>query len=467
MTRNFTFRKKIFWASFLIGLLFLISVIGLNFYQNSKNFDALRIQNIEKINVHIKESLQYFSFKQKDIVLLEKIQELSNLHNVKISLFDIDGRLFVSSHNAPQEISHKALEQLKNKTIFIEEIPADIPNAMKVTSYAFLEHPLDSSKMLLAVQMVESDNAMFPKIAVLLKQNVLLIIILAMLCIGIAWWLSAKLTERISALSGKLLSTDVNHLRAPLEYDGEDEIKPLVTAYNEMLIKLEEQKKQLQKAEREEAWKEMARQMVHEINNPLTPLRLTVQNFYRRYRPEDSDNIEKVKELTKTILHQIDTISAIVKSFSDFSQMPLNADKEKDVVDIIRNTIAVFPKDEVFFSSNVEQLFYKIDGLYLTRIITNIVKNALQAIPNDRQKHVDIILTSEQKEFVISIADNGIGLSDEQKEKAFLPNFTTKEEGMGIGLSMVKKIVEDYDGEIWFETQLNLGTTFFIKFYKN
>ncbi|WP_327984717.1 ATP-binding protein [Bergeyella porcorum] len=470
MIRRLTFRGKMFLAAFFTGLLFLILIISLNFYQNQKNFEALRNRNVEKISRNIAEGLQYATNKNNwkctDSLLVEKVYELANLHNAKVSIFGLDGALYSSSHNSLKSVSPKVLQQLKVQLLYTEEHNIDNLDATLVNSFTFLKDKQHKNTAILAVQLVESRYSMFPKIGVLLKQNFLLVLFLVCLCAAFSWWISKKLTEKIVAISQKVLSTDVNNLQSPLEYEENDEITPLVTAYNQMLVQLEEQKKMLQKTEREEAWKEMARQVAHEINNPLTPMRLTVQNFHRRYKADDPDNMEKVKTLTKTVVHQIDLISAITKSFSDFAKMPLNEETDIEIVEVIQNTLAIFPPNEVAFTKNVEQLHYKIDPLYLTRIITNIVKNGLQAIPNDREKRVEVELINQSEKFTISITDNGLGISDEQKDKVFLPNFTTKSEGMGLGLSMVKKIVEDYKGKIWFESQPNFGTTFFIEFYK-
>lgn len=299
----------------------------------------------------------------------------------------------------------------------------------------------------------------------LAKQYFLAIIILLILSGYAAWFISKNLTKKIEAISKKLTKTNVEYLDTPIDYPENDEIKPLVESYNSMLGKLQEQTNQLAKTEREEVWREMARQVAHEINNPLTPLKLSVQNFQRKYNPDDPENEEKIRNLTQVVVHQIDIIYSIAKSFSDFAKMPTSNDTLIDVVKTIKYSVDIFPDHIIEFYTNVDELYYKIDGIYLTRIITNIVKNGIQSITHNNKK-VRVEIKNKSDRFIISIEDNGSGISEENRDRVFEQKFTTKSTGMGLGLSMVKKIVEDYNGKIWFETEIDEGTTFYIEFLK-
>lgn len=299
----------------------------------------------------------------------------------------------------------------------------------------------------------------------LAKQYFLAIIILLILSGYAAWFISKNLTKKIEAISKKLTKNNVEYLDTPIDYSENDEIKPLVESYNSMLGKLQEQTNQLAKTERGEAWREMARQVAHEINNPLTPLKLSVQNFQRKYNPDDPENEEKIRNLTQVVVHQIDIIYSIAKSFSDFAKMPTSNDTLIDVVKTIKYSVDIFPDHIIEFYTNVDELYYKIDGIYLTRIITNIVKNGIQSITHNNKK-VRVEIKNKSDRFIISIEDNGSGISEENRDRVFEQKFTTKSTGMGLGLSMVKKIVEDYNGKIWFETEIDEGTTFYIEFLK-
>lgn len=471
MFKNTLFRHRIFLGLVFITLLFLSAMAAINYYQNSKNFEDRKILELQNVNLHIQENATYLveigKYTDTKSAVKDKIFEFASVYNLNMRLFDLDGH-FVAS-NLPENKSAKSsiFKRLQTENLIIKDSLLQDGIHKLHASYSYLTFK-NTPVAVLYIESIENTKASSSQAAVLLKQYALLIIFLLILSAFVAWLISQSLTKKINGISEKIKNTNIaNFEDVPLLYDINDEIKPLVDAYNQMQTKINDQTKELQKTERTEAWKEMARQVAHEINNPLTPLRLTIQNFHRKFNPNDVDNKEKVKNLTKTVVHQIDTISAITKSFSDFAKMPINSDSEIDIVETIRNTLNIFPPEVVNFTTNVEHYFYTIDNLYLTRIITNIVKNGIQAIPSDREKKIEVHLKIESQRILITIADNGDGISDENKERIFHPNFTTKSEGMGLGLSMVKKIVEDYNGKIWFESQQNYGTVFFIEFLKN
>lgn len=232
-----------------------------------------------------------------------------------------------------------------------------------------------------------------------------------------------------------------------------------------MIDQLEHQNYLLQKQQKEADWRMFARQVAHEINNPLTPLKLNIQNFQRKYRADDVNNEEKVRKLTETVVHYVDMISVIANSFSNYAKLPEKQGEEIDVVEVIKQTVEVFTHNVVNFYSDFECLTFKMDRTHLTRVIHNIVKNGLQS-NYSRYKKVDISLLDRGEKFIIEIKDNGIGISEEDKQKIFQENFTTKSSGNGLGLMMVKNIVEGYNGSIWFESEKDKGTTFFIEFNK-
>jgi signal transduction histidine kinase len=175
---------------------------------------------------------------------------------------------------------------------------------------------------------------------------------------------------------------------------------------------------------------------------------------------------EKMERLTKTIIEQIDTLSSIATEFSNFAKMP-KANLEKiNIKEIIVNTIALFHDSEnleIVFENSIEaDAFVNADKEQLLRVFNNLIKNAAQAIPEERKGKITVSLSCEKQQFLIAIADNGNGINDDVLDKIFVPNFTTKTGGMGLGLAMVKNIVETINGRIWFETKTGVGTTFYV-----
>jgi nitrogen fixation/metabolism regulation signal transduction histidine kinase len=248
--------------------------------------------------------------------------------------------------------------------------------------------------------------------------------------------------------------------------DPSQEIGKLVDSYNAMIDELEQSAAKLARSEREQAWREMAKQVAHEIKNPLTPMRLTVQSFERKFDPEDPNADKKMKEFSKTLVQQIDTMSSIASAFSNFADMPAQQKETLNVVKVSKLALDIFNEPYIHFIAEEESLIAKLDRTQLIRVITNLVKNAIQAIPDVENPRILVTVASEGNQIKIAVADNGIGIADEFKEKIFEPKFTTKSSGMGLGLGMVKNIVENYNGTIAFTSKEGKGTVFTVKFPK-
>jgi nitrogen fixation/metabolism regulation signal transduction histidine kinase len=231
-----------------------------------------------------------------------------------------------------------------------------------------------------------------------------------------------------------------------------------------MVDELEISAVKLAQSEREEAWREMAKQVAHEIKNPLTPMRLTVQSFQRKFDPKEQDIQQKMKDYSDTLIQQIDTMSAVASAFSNFASMPAQQNETLNVVEVVELALDIFNEDYLVFEKEEEEIIAKIDRTQLIRIITNLVKNAIQAIP-EQQKSKSIVVTVAKTfdTVLIAVKDNGIGIKEDDQHRIFEPKFTTKNSGMGLGLSIIKNIIENYKGSITFETQFGQGTTFTVR----
>jgi len=233
-----------------------------------------------------------------------------------------------------------------------------------------------------------------------------------------------------------------------------------------MIDELEESAAMLAKNEREAAWREMAKQVAHEIKNPLTPMRLTVQSFERKFDPQDPTIEQKVKEYSDTLIQQIDTMSSIASAFSNFAQMPAQKSETLNVVKIVGLALDIFNEDYIIFPSDKENIIAKFDRTQLIRVVTNLVKNGIQAIAEDQTPKIMVNVFTEEENVVITVSDNGVGITEENKKKIFEPKFTTKTSGMGLGLGMVKNIVKTYNGNVTFTSQEGKGTVFKVTFPK-
>ena len=229
-----------------------------------------------------------------------------------------------------------------------------------------------------------------------------------------------------------------------------------------MIDELQESAVKLAQSEREQAWREMAKQVAHEIKNPLTPMRLSVQSFERKFNPADPNSKEKLAEYSQTLIQQIDVMSSIASAFSDFAKMPTQKREKLDVVDVVKLAIDIFNEDFIQFFTNEESIYANLDKTQLIRILTNLVKNATQAVEKIENPLIEVKVLSEGNAIKIVVSDNGKGIKEEDKELVFEPKFTTKSSGMGLGLPMIKNIIEAYGGTISFTSKEGVGTVFTV-----
>jgi two-component system nitrogen regulation sensor histidine kinase NtrY len=281
-----------------------------------------------------------------------------------------------------------------------------------------------------------------------------------------ALFVSNWITKPLRVLQQNLAAMQLGKSNKKIEYKGNDEIASLVNEYNIKVTELEKYASELARSERESAWREMAKQVAHEIKNPLTPMRLTVQHAQRSLKKEDPDYETKMEKFTNTLIEQIDTLSHIANEFSNFAKMPKAVNEELDLVQILESTVELYketPGIRVRFNKGeLNQVIISGDKEQLLRVAGNLIKNAIQSIPDHQEGKVDVYIKSKDNNFIFEVRDNGTGIDPEKIDKIFTPNFTTKSTGMGLGLAMVKNIVESSGGRIWFETSQGHGTSFFV-----
>jgi nitrogen fixation/metabolism regulation signal transduction histidine kinase len=294
-------------------------------------------------------------------------------------------------------------------------------------------------------------------------------VLLFALSVTVAVFISYYVTKPLKLIQDKMSKIKLGRASEPIEWKEEDEIGSLVREYNRMIEELQRSAELLARSERESAWREMAKQVAHEIKNPLTPMKLSVQHLQRLMENKTPDLEEKVKKLSATLIEQIETLSTIASEFSAFAKMPKANEEKTNLREILSNAIHLF-KDTVdhteisFHPMVTGDTYVYADKEQLLRVFNNLIKNAVQAIPEGVQGKVEILLSKKNGAFVTRVRDNGTGITEEAMDKIFVPSFTTKTGGMGLGLAMVKNIVESGSGKIWFETAKGKGTTFFVSF---
>ena len=295
--------------------------------------------------------------------------------------------------------------------------------------------------------------------------------ILLLFAVGLAYLLLKQITSPLKSIAKHLSLAKIEKNNKPLIYPAKDEIGQLIEEYNTLMEELEKRTQELIKSEKEGAWKKMARQVAHEIKNPLTPMRLSVQYLEKSFNDGAGRDLysdewrKKLSEFSKTMIQQIDTLTRIANSFSDFASLNVQNEELFYIEEEIRRIVNVFKNNNVGFVSrdkHSKEVKVCIDKSHLTRVLNNLVKNSLQAPKEDVPIKVVVELKIIQENCIVSISDNGTGIPESVQDRIFEPNFTTKNSGMGLGLAMVKKIIDDFGGTIDYSTS-NKGTIFYLK----
>jgi nitrogen fixation/metabolism regulation signal transduction histidine kinase len=250
-----------------------------------------------------------------------------------------------------------------------------------------------------------------------------------------------------------------------INYDKNDEIGILIREYNTKLVELEQTADQLAKSERESAWRDMAKQVAHEIKNPLTPMKLSIQQMMRVFEKENPAAKEKVDRLANSLIEQIDGLTRIANEFSNFAKMPSPVLENVELIQTIKNVISIFEQEgvSILFDANVPVLEMNADKDQIIRAINNLLQNSIQAFDSNENGVIKIKLEVQETICKITISDNGKGIPEDRQNKVFVPYFTTKSTGTGIGLSITKQIIENHNGKIYFESKENSGTFFYIE----
>lgn len=372
-------------------------------------------------------------------------------------ILNIDGlsEAFIKEKNANIEF----LSAFKTVTIDNNKGNLRLPDSAELTSTLYVNVPyFDRTE--------EVNRKTTNLLGFIISIVMLFVIFIALITIYISRYLTSPLKE----LQNKISTTKFGISNEPMEYAGKDEIGAIVSSYNSMLNKLKESETQLAQSERDLAWRQMAKQVAHEIKNPLTPIKLSVQHLTKAWA-EKHPNIDKMfQKVTQTILSQIETLTRIADNFSEFARMP-EAHRQNIVLnEILTEVVTLFThQDEnVILSIKLPEDNFVIfaDKDHISRAFINLCKNAIQAIDNKENKNgmVQITLDIINNKGVVTLKDNGCGMTEEVQNRAFEPNFSTKSSGMGLGLAMVKRIIELSQGEIRLDSIEGEGTTFYIVF---
>jgi len=476
--KHLSLRIRIFLAMILLILLASILIAAVTIYQYKEQTDEYNQGRLERKEESVKASINFwlergntFPVDEHNLynIFKDKIHEISAIEKLEINIYDLKGNMaigtqsgFVKSDalsNLSDTIINNLMNSFKHRYIDIKTLEG---NSFQ-SSYSYITDNKFKPIGILNLRYLQDNTAQDKDLEEFLIRMAYVYLLMFLIAIILAYFISSYITRSIKAVTDKMSLTGLNRRNEKIFLkDASAEMYTLVSAYNEMIDELEESAVKLAKGEREQAWREMAKQVAHEIKNPLTPMRLTVQSFQRKFNPNDPKIYEKINEFSKTLIQQIDTMSSIASAFSNFAKMPTQNREELNVVEVVKYALDIFTEDYISYFSDKEVIIAELDKTQLIRIVTNLVKNATQALIEVENKKIEVTVSEKNEQVIIIVADNGKGISIEDKEKVFEPKFTTKSSGMGLGLGMVKNIVEAYNGTIDFTSQINKGTVFKI-----
>ncbi len=403
-----------------------------------------------------------------------KVNRISEIHGVDVNIYDPAGNLRISSQpyyynkgllsrKAEPTAYYKLSKELLVQTVETEKVGSRSYMSIYVPvrdengkSYAYINIPYFTSQN-------ELKQEISNFLLTLINLNAFIFLIAGI----IAFFVTGRITNSFAIISDKLKEIKLGKTNEAIVWHRNDEIGELVQEYNKMVNKLEDSAKMLARSEREGAWREMARQVAHEIKNPLTPMKLSIQYLQKAIDNNLPDAKHISQNVAKTLVEQIDYLSNIASDFSSFANIGNPRLEKVNIYESVKAVADLFTMsdtdEEIIFTSEEKNVLVFADKTHLNRLFTNLIRNGLEAVPPGRKAIVKIYLEQEVENIIIEFKDNGDGIPAELQQKIFYPNFTTKTSGTGLGLAICKGIVEQMKGDIWFRTERNQGSSFFVK----
>jgi signal transduction histidine kinase len=479
---NFSTKIQLYLnAAFFMPLLAVsittLSVISRSY---SEEVDEQYLRKAQQIGGNVLEMLE--NYQQGEIneeILNNTLSQVSKYAESDANIFNAEGKLIATSQPLIYEDSLLApyinplaminiREQANNKLVLEESVGT----LSYKSSYIGLKSPNTGELMaMLSLPFFESRSELEQQIIKVLTNimNIFTFVFIAFLIIS--YLASVLLTYPLQYITHKIRRTSLADYNEPLSWDTNDEIGLMIGEYNKMLVKLEASKAALARSEKESAWREMAKQVAHEIKNPLTPMKLSLQHLSRKLQVDykggmKADDVELMNKPLENLLHQIETLGDIANSFSNFAKMPTPKSELFEFSALLRKVVGLYENEKGTIRLAIEEGPYNIvsDQQLMGRIISNLIINARQSVPHDREPKIEISLQRiGGNKLILKISDNGTGIAKDIQHKVFLPNFSTKYTGSGIGLAITKRGIEHAGGRIAFDTQLERGTTFFIE----
>ncbi|MEX2379882.1 MAG: ATP-binding protein, partial [Vicingaceae bacterium] len=477
---DFSAKIQFFLVSSLLVALVLFGV-GTTYYiqkqYQQKNFKNLS-EKVRSVNLELEQKIgtEEFLSEQLQSYIAGLLVKFSNVFYSDINLYDNQGNLYATSR---PEVFDKGLKSkrmnpeafqaliLENRSEWVQE--ESIGEMKYLSAYIPFKNYNNEVLAYLNLPYFSKQGELEEEISTFLVSTINIYVGIFTLALLVSVLLINQLSKPLLMIRKQIGKLKLGSSVELIDWESKDEIGALVKEYNRIAIELNESAEQLAQTEREGAWREMAKQVAHEIKNPLTPMKLSIQHLLRAYESGIEVDQERIKRTSENLIEQIDTLSRIANAFSSFAKMPEKELQETDLIPALQSAIALYENEvEIHFENELQanQALIMGDKDQLLRLFNNLIKNAVHAIEEKEEGRIDIRLYESEKQYIISIADNGAGILQEQQSRIFEPNFTTKSSGTGLGLAMCKNIVNHLQAKISFESEAGKGTVFYLEFEK-
>ncbi len=466
----------LFFSLVLIGL----ATIFFSISQYRENQFKILSEKIQSVYVEIDHKLGFeeaisSSWSSDNYQNLDELlMKFSNVFFTDINLYDPDGNIMATSRPeifekglSGEKMDYKAYCEMviNRKAEYVHE--ESIGRLKFLSAYVPFVNQDNQLLAYLNLPYFTRENSLRSEISNLVVAIINFSMVMILVSLILAVLISNQITTPLRVIRQKIAKIKLGNINEPIVYTARDEIGSLVDEYNRMIGELAKNVEALARSERESAWREMARQIAHEIKNPLTPMKLSIQQLQRSWKDNAPNWDKQLKKVSVSLIEQIDNLSSIASAFSDFAALPRAKNKAVDLVAQVNKLVTLFSNEErtkisVDFGKHAVAYVYA-DENQLGRVITNLIKNAIQSVPSGRDPEIGIVLEISSSKVILKIIDNGEGIPGELEEKLFEPNFTTKSSGMGLGLAIARKIINDAGGLIYYETEIGRGTKFIIE----
>ncbi len=480
---QFSFRTRlqiVFFAT-IFTVFIVLSFISLYYFNENNNirvYSYLR-EKTHSVQVELQQKINSFDNKRNinNDIIQDYLIKFSNVFFTDINLYNNYGRLVASSrpdiffngtHN--NLINPKAFEAIKmdHQLFFISK--ERLGNIIYYSAYAPLVLMNGGKAGIINLPYFARQTDIQQSYYQMLANLLNLLVITGILVIIIIMYLSRFLTKPLEFLQEKINLVGLEKKNEIIKWNKNDEIGRLISAYNQMVRKIERSTELIKFTEREKAWQEMAQQITHEIRNPLTPMKLNVQYLLKAYEQNDPEFNDKIKNITKILEKQIENLNQVAGMFSDFSKKGAGKIEKSDLISAINESISLFQKSfkgDFVLKTSYKKLWIIANHNDLVRVFNNLIKNSIQAMENTLVKKITIEISRgkpDNKFIEVRFSDSGKGISKQEEKKIFQPYFTTKSTGTGLGLAIVNNLIKEWGGEVTFISEINKGTTFILLF---